>query len=255
MPLDSASPSPVVSISDISDAENGLPSPNLCHDRAHPTIQLQHFSPTNSPTEPNKQPPLPLRLPGIPLRHRNQRPRARILNTPPDIHCAPLFVFSCTRWGRFSPLGGRRAELCGNIYLGGTDVHVHRETDSRILGPAVPQRATVPMRIEQDIMKARAPFVMLPSAPAPGDQCIRGVSYEFYVSRSTAPPVSRTTASVFHLPALPSEPPLAPGFPAVGYTSQLPNPMAPPKYPHHTLDDDSELEKLPFYAAGRFVRC
>jgi hypothetical protein len=108
--------------------------------------------------------------------------------------------------------------------------------------------------IEQDIMKTRAPFVMLPSAPAPGDQCIRGVSYEFYVSRSTAPPVSRTAASVFHPPALPSEPPLAPGFPAVGYTSQLPHPMAPPKYPHHTLDDDSELEKFPFYAAdGSYV--
>ncbi|KAF8211082.1 hypothetical protein K438DRAFT_104208 [Mycena galopus ATCC 62051] len=86
--------------------------------------------------------------------------------------------------------------------------------------------------IEQDIIRAPAPFALdaLPVAPGPSDQCIRSVTYEFSSVRSSSS--SRTTTAplpAFHPPPLASEPRLAPDFPAVGYgfntSRQAPIPM------------------------------
>ncbi|KAJ7663909.1 hypothetical protein DFH06DRAFT_1188862 [Mycena polygramma] len=68
--------------------------------------------------------------------------------------------------------------------------------------------------IEQDIMKTLAPFDSLPASPSPEDQCIRSVTYDFTVSRTTAP--------VFRPPPLLSEPLLPPGFPDGERSSRVP---------------------------------
>ncbi|KAJ7302994.1 hypothetical protein DFH08DRAFT_1089546 [Mycena albidolilacea] len=268
MPLDSASPSPVASISDISDGENGLPP------RTFVTIELVQPSSFSFPHQPTPRP----------SPTNDYHSHSVSLAFPSDIATNdPVLAFSTPH-----PISIARHYSYFRVLVGGASVH-SEVTELSFAGTSTSAERTYTYTaklipgywgqlcrsarlfqcvIEQDIMRTSAPFDMLPSAPGPGDQCIRGVSYEFCVSRS-APvsqlqppsmlppkkPVLRTTAPVFHPPSLPSEPPLPPGIPAVGSTSQqVPIALAPVKYLHpHTLSD-SELEELSFYTQdGSYV--